>query len=314
RGEIVAGEFRPGQAGREYCHPDVLRTLRRKSLAALRREVEPVQVETLGRFLPAWHSVGVQSSGVDRLAEIVFQLQGCAIPVSALERDVLAVRMRDYRPQLLDQLVSMGDVVWAGRGSLGASDGRVALYLRSDAARLLRAPAELPCDEVHQRLREHLQNRGASFFRDLYYAGGLGDEDAVLDALWDMVWAGEVTNDTLAPLRMLGPRTRRHSRRPLMRLGPPASAGRWSLVTDLLRPPRDDESRIVALAAADPAKPYGTSIPWPEHEGRMARVAGAHVVLDGGELRLYLERGGRSLLTVTGVQRSHLQALAAIAA
>jgi len=391
RGEIVAGEFRPGHAGREYCHPDVLRTLRRKSLAALRREVEPVPVEALGRFLPGWHGVGDQASGVDRLAEIVFQLQGCAIPVSVLERDVLAVRMRDYRPQLLDQLVSMGDVVWSGRGSLGASDGRVALYLRSDAARLLRESSEPPNGEVHQRLREHLQNRGASFFRDLYYAAGLGDEDAVLDALWDMVWAGEVTNDTLAPLRMLGPRTRRHPRRPLMRLGPPASAGRWSLVADLLRPPvsateqlharagallqrygvltreaalaesivggfaalypvlrameeagkirrgyfidglgglqfalpgavdrlrvaRDDESKIVALAAADPANPYGTSIPWPEHEGRMARVAGAYVVLDGGELRLYLERGGRSLLTVAGVEPSHLQALAAIAA
>jgi ATP-dependent Lhr-like helicase len=391
RGEIVAGEFRPGQAGREFCHPDVLRTLRRKSLAALRREVEPVPVETLGRFLPAWHGVGVQASGVDRLAEIIFQLQGCAIPVSVLERDVLAVRMRDYRPQLLDQLVSMGDVVWSGRGSLGASDGRIALYLRSDAARLLREPSEAPSGEVHQRLREHLQNRGASFFRDLYYAAGLGDEDAVLDALWDMVWAGEVTNDTLAPLRMLGPRTRRHPRRALMRLGPPASAGRWSLVADLLRPAvstteqlhavtgallqrygvltreaalgesigggfaalypvlrameeagkirrgyfidglgglqfalpgavdrlraaRDDEAKVVALAAADPANPYGTSIPWPEHEGRMARVAGAYVVLDRGELRLYLERGGRSLLTVADVQPAHLQALAAIAA
>jgi ATP-dependent helicase Lhr and Lhr-like helicase len=391
RGDIVAGEFRPGHAGREYCHPDVLRTLRRKSLAALRREVEPVPVETLGRFLPSWHGVGSHASSADRLAEIVFQLQGCAIPVSVLERDVLASRMRDYRPQLLDQLVSMGDVVWAGRGSLGASDGRVALYLRSDAARLLREPSELPSGEVHQRLREHLQNRGASFFRDLYYAAGVGDEDAVLDALWDMVWAGEVTNDTLAPLRMLGPRTRRHPRRPLLRLGPPASAGRWSLVTELLRPPvsttellhatagallqrygvltreaalgesiaggfaalypvlrameeagkirrgyfidglgglqfalpgavdrlraaRDEDAKVVALAAADPANPYGTSIPWPEHEGRMARVAGAYVVLDQGELRLYLERGGRSLLTVGDIEPSHLQALAALAA
>ena len=391
RGEIVAGEFRPGHAGREYCHPDVLRTLRRKSLAALRREVEPVPVETLGRFLPAWHGIGSHAAGVDRLAEIVFQLQGCAIPVSVLERDVLATRMRDYRPQLLDQLVSMGDVVWAGRGSLGTTDGRVALYLRSDAARLLREPSELPSGDVHRRLREHLQNRGASFFRDLYYSAGVGDEDEVLDALWDMVWAGEVTNDTLAPLRMLGPRTRRHPSRPLLRLGPPASAGRWSLVADLLRPAvstteqlhatagallqrygvltreaalaesitggfaalypvlrameeagkirrgyfidglgglqfalpgavdrlraaRDEETKIVALAAADPANPYGTSIPWPEHESRMARVAGAYVVLDRGELRLYLERGGRSLLTVSGVQSSHLQALAAIAA
>jgi ATP-dependent Lhr-like helicase len=391
RGDIVAGEFRPGQAGREYCHPDVLRSLRRKSLAALRREVEPVPVETLGRFLPAWHGVGVQASGLDRLAEIVFQLQGCATPASVLERDVLAARMRDYRPQLLDQLISMGDVVWAGRGSLGTSDGRVALYLRSDAPRLIREADERPNGEIHERLREHLQGRGASFFRDLYYATGSGDEDAVLDALWDMVWAGEVTNDTFLPLRMLGPRARRNPRRPVMRLGPPAAAGRWSLVADLLHPAvsttehlhamagtllqrygvltreaalgenisggfaalypvlrameeagkirrgyfidglgglqfalpgavdrlrgaRDEETKVVALAATDPASPYGTTIPWPEHESRMARAAGAYVVFDGGELLLYLERGGRSLLTVGDVQRDHLQALATVAA
>jgi ATP-dependent Lhr-like helicase len=391
RGDIVAGEFRPGQAGREYCHPDVLRSLRRKSLAALRREVEPVPVEILGRFLPGWHGVGIQASGLDRLAEVVFQLQGCAIPASVLERDVLAVRTRDYRPQLLDQLISMGEVVWTGRGSLGSSDGRVALYLRSDAARLIRGAAEPPTGEVHERLREHLQTRGASFFRDLYYAAGQGDEDKVLDALWDLVWAGEVTNDTFLPLRMLGPRARRNPRRPLMRLGPPAAAGRWSLVGDLLRPAvsttehlhamagallqrygvltreaalaesisggfaalypvlrameeagkirrgyfidglgglqfalpgavdrlrgsRDEKSKVVALAATDPASPYGTTIPWPEHESRMARVAGAYVVLDGGDLRFFLERGGRSLLTVGAVGLSHLKALAGIAA
>ena len=399
RGDIVAGEFRPGQAGREYCHPDVLRSLRRKSLAALRREVEPVPVEVLGRFLPGWHGVGIQASGLDRLAEIVFQLQGCAIPASVLERDVLAVRMRDYRPQLLDQLISMGEVVWTGRGSLGSSDGRIALYLRSDAARLIQEadPHPNPPPQagegttIHERLREHLQGRGASFFRDLYYATGSSDEDAVLDALWDLVWAGEVTNDTFLPLRMLGPRSRRNPRRPVMRLGPPASAGRWSLVADLLRPgvsntehlhatagallqrygvltreaalgesisggfaalypvlrameeagkirrgyfidglgglqfalpgavdrlraSRDEDTKVVGLAATDPASPYGTTIPWPEHESRMARAAGAYVVLDGGELRLYLERGGRSLLTVGEVQPAHLRALAAIAA
>ena len=391
RGGIVAGEFRPGHAGREYCHPDVLRSLRRKSLAALRREVEPVPVDVLGRFLPSWHGVGIQASGLDRLTEIVFQLQGCAIPASVLERDVLPVRVREYRPQLLDQLISMGEVVWTGRGSLGNSDGRVALYLRSDAPRLVREPDERPGGEIHERLRDHLQSRGASFFRDLYYATGSGDEDAVLDALWDMVWAGEVTNDTFLPLRSLGPRMRRNPRRPLMRLGPPAAAGRWSLVRDLLHPQlsstehlhamagvllqrygvltreaalgenitggfaalypvlrameeagkirrgyfidglgglqfalpgavdrlrgaRDEESRVIALAATDPASPYGTTIAWPEHESRMARAAGAYVVLDGGELRLYLERGGRSLLTVGEVQLSHLQALAGIAA
>src|SRR5260370_14787093 len=143
-GDIVAGEFGPGQAGREYCNPDVLRSLRRKSLAALRREVEPVPVEVLGRFLPGWHGVGIQASGLDRLAEIVFQLQGCAIPASVVERDVLAVRMRDYRPQLLDQLISMGEVVWTGRGSLGSSGGPIPRFLRSDAARLVLEPEQRP--------------------------------------------------------------------------------------------------------------------------------------------------------------------------
>ncbi|HEY8737886.1 MAG TPA: DEAD/DEAH box helicase [Candidatus Dormibacteraeota bacterium] len=391
RGELLAGEFRPGHTGREYCHPDVLRTLRRKSLAALRREVEPVPVEALGRFLPAWQGIGVQASGIERLAEIVFQLQGHAIPASVLERDVLAARMRDYRPQLLDQLISMGEVVWAGRGSLGSADGRVALYLRADAPRLIPPAGTMPEGELHQRLREHLQTRGASFFRDLYYAAGQGDEDGVLEALWDMVWAGEVTNDTFLPLRMLGPRGRRNPRRPLMRLGPPGAAGRWSLVSDLLRPAvstteqlhatagallqrygvltreaalaegitggfaalypvlrameeagkirrgyfvdglgglqfalpgavdrlrasREEEASVVALAATDPASPYGTAVPWPAHASRMARAAGAYVVLDGGELRLYLERGGRSLLTVGDVAAAHLQALAGAAA
>ena len=392
RGDLLVGEFRPGHAGREYCHPDVLRTLRRKSLAALRREVEPVPVETLARFLPAWQGIASHASGLDRLAEIIFQLQGNAIPASALERDVLAIRMRDYRAQLLDQLISMGEVVWVGRGSLGPHDGRVALYLRPDAPRLIRTPSELPQTELHVRLREHLQTRGASFFRDLYYAAGSGDEDEVLDALWDLVWAGEVTNDTFLPVRMLGPRTRRtNPRRPLMRLGPPASAGRWSLVSDLLRPAvsgteylhatagallqrygvltreaalaenilggfaalypvlrameesgkirrgyfidglgglqfalpgavdrlraaREDKPSIVAMAATDPASPFGTSVAWPEHESRMARVAGAYIVTDGGELRLYLERGGKSLLTVGDIEVAHLAALAQIAA
>ncbi|TME46217.1 MAG: DEAD/DEAH box helicase [Chloroflexi bacterium] len=392
RGDVVAGEFRPGHAGREYCHPEVLRSLRRKSLAALRREVEPVPVETLARFLPSWHGIGSHARGLDRLAEVIFQLQGTAVPASVLERDVLSIRVRDYRPQLLDQLISMGEVVWAGRGSLGSHDGRIALYLRPDAPRLIRPAAEVPQGELHQGLREHLQNRGASFFRDLYYATGSSDEDSVLDALWDMVWAGEVTNDTFLPVRMLGPRTRRtNPRRPLMRLGPPASAGRWSLFSDLLRPAvstteylhatagtllqrygvltreaalaeninggfaalypvlrameetgkirrgyfidglgglqfalpgavdrlraaRDDQASIVALAATDPASPFGTSIPWPEHESRMARAAGAYIVVDAGELRLYLERGGRSLLTIGDIQPAHLQALASLAA
>jgi len=394
RGEVLAGEFRPGYAGREYCHPEVLRTLRRRSLAALRREVEPVPVEVLARFLPAWHGIGAESSGLDRLSDAVFQLQGLALPASVLERDVLSARVRDYRPRLLDELVSMGEVVWVGRGSLGAQDGRVGLYLRGDAARLVPEPAEPAEGEIQGRLREQLARR-PSFFAEVYTAAGGGDTDTVLDALWDLVWAGEVTNDTFAPLRAIGGAHRRRSGRPgrprLPRLTQPRAVGRWSLTADLragapaaterlhaiagtllqrhgvvtreavlaegtpggfsgvypvlrameesgrirrgyfidglgasqfalpgavdrLRSMREPDGRIVALAATDPANPYGVVIPWPASAGRPARAAGAYVVLESGELKLFLERGGRSLLTFGSVDVGHLAALAASAA
>jgi ATP-dependent Lhr-like helicase len=392
-GAVLEGEFRPGGSGREWCHPEVLRTLRRRSLAALRREIEPVPAETLGRFLPAWQGVGAGGDGVERLVEVLQQLQGLALPVSVLERDVLVARMAGYSPRLLDELISMGEVVWVGRGALGSGDGRVALYMRSDAARLVAEPVDMPDGELHGRIREELSQRGASFFHDLLRAIG-GDVETLVDALWDLVWSGEVTNDTYAPLRALGPRTRgpvqRHSRRPLMRLAPPRAAGRWSLVeglrqpspspteklhavcgvllqrhgvltreaalaegvpggfaglypvlrameeagrirrgyfvdglggsqfalpgaVDRLRAEVQAEPAVVALSAVDPANPYGVTIPWPESPARMARMAGAFVVVDGGTLRLYLERGGRSLTTFAEVTAEHVRALAAAA-
>ncbi len=391
RGDVIAGQFRPAARGRELCHPEVLRMLRRRSLAALRREIESVPPETLARFLPAWHGFGVHAGGVDRLLEVVFQLQGAALPASVIERDVIAARVAGYTPRLLDELVSMGEVVWVGRGTLGASDGRVALYLRGDAPRLVPEPADAPGGEVHVRLRDHLRARGASFFRDLYAACGGGDEEAMLDALWDLVWAGEVTNDTFAPLRLLGPATRRPVGKPrLPRLTQPRASGRWSLVTNLvgsganaterlhaaagvllqrygvltresvasegwpggfaslypvlrameesgrirrgyfveglggsqfalpgavdrLRALREQDDRIVAIAASDPANPYGSVLAWPRSDGRMARAAGAYCVLDGGRLVLYLERGGRSLLTNGEISADHLRALIGMA-
>ena len=235
RGDVIAGEFRRAAQGREHCHPEVLRMLRRRSLAALRREVESVSADVLARFLPAWHGIGSNASGTDRLLEVVFQLQGLALPATVIERDVLAARIRDYNPRLLDDLVAMGEVVWVGRGSLGATDGRVSLYLRGDAERLLQEPGQKPTGDVHDRLRDHLKHRGATFFRDLYGAAGGGDEEVVLDALWDLVWAGEVTNDSFSPLRLLGPVSRRPTHRPrLPKLTQPRAAGRWSLVGDLI--------------------------------------------------------------------------------
>ncbi len=391
RGDVLGGEFRKATEGREWCHPDVLRILRRRSLAALRREVESVAPEAVARFLPAWHGIGVKAGGVDRLLEVVFQLQGLALPATVIERDVIANRVANYSDRLLDELVSMGEVVWVGRGPLGPSDGRVALYLRGDAPRLVPEPNDPPQSALHDRIRAHLKARGATFYRDLYNAVGGGDDELVLDALWDLVWSGEVTNDTFAPLRLLGPAARRPARRPrLPRLIQPRATGRWSLVEDLigsganaterlhseagvllqrhgvltreavvaegwpggfsglypvlrameesgrirrgyfveglggsqfalpgavdrLRSHRDAGGGIVALAATDPANAYGSVLPWPESDGRMARAAGAFCVLDDGKLILYLERGGRSLITLGEVTHAHLAALVAVA-
>src|SRR6184192_1257196 len=391
KGDVLAGEFRKAAEGREYCHPEVLRTLRRRSLAALRREVESVPPDAVARFLPAWQGIGVRAGGMDRLLEVVFQLQGLALPATVIERDVIASRVGNYAPRLLDELVSMGEVVWVGRGPLGASDGRVALYLRGDAPRLVPPPVDPPQSELHDRLRSHLKARGASFYRDIYNACGGGDEEVMLDALWDLVWSGEVTNDTFAPLRLLGPMARRPARKPrLPRLTQPRATGRWSLVADLvgagassterlhaeagvllqrhgvltrdavigegwpggfaslypvlrameesgrirrgyfveglggsqfalpgavdrLRSLRESGGRIVALAATDPANAYGLVLPWPDSGGRMARAAGAYCVVDDGGLVLYLERGGKSLLTHGDAGVEHMQALIAIA-
>ena len=253
-GTIVRGEFRPTGSEREWCDPEVLRMLRRRSLARLRHEVEPVEPETLGRFLPAWQGVLPVfsdmpplrgSAALERLAEVVDQLSGVPIPASVLERDVLPARIPGYQPRLLDELGALGEVAWVGRGSLGRDDGRVVLHR---PGRELLVPGgdpetKTPDRELHQAIRDHLASRGASFFRAIQggaaHAGGASERD-VLDALWDMVWAGEVTNDTFAPLRALrwkrparsSGRTPRVGR--LTSLGPPEAAGRWSLVGSAL--------------------------------------------------------------------------------
>src|SRR5205807_6580096 len=240
-------------AGGEYCHPDGLRSLRRRSLAALRRGVEAVPVDALARFLPARQGVGSEARGTDRLLDVVFSLQGLPLPASVIERDVLSARVSGYRPALLDELVAMGEVVWVGRGSLGPGDGRVALYLRGDAPRLLPEPPDPVPGELQEKLRGHLERRGASFFRDLYQACGGGDQEAILDALWDLVWAGEVTNDPFAPLRLLGPAPKRRGpqRKPaLLRLNQPRATGRWSLVQELREGEGSATERLYAQAGA----------------------------------------------------------------
>ncbi len=263
-GRLLRGEFRPAGHDREFCDAEVLRRIRRRCLAALRQEVEAVPPEALARFLPAWQGVGDRRRGVDALADIVAQLQGAPVAASVLEADVLACRMTAYKPADLDQLCTSGEVVWVGAGAIGATDGRVRLVFRDQAALLV--PAAEPSEgALHDALRDRLRHRGASFWPDLVAAAqGASlpyDTETVLAALWDLVWSGEVTNDSLAPLRArIARRARsqtRHSSRPgrsrrgrlrlggLTATGPPSAAGRWSMVEPLLRPrPAPTESAL----------------------------------------------------------------------
>ena len=255
RNELVRGELRPGGTEREWCDPEVLRRLRRASLAALRREVEPAEQAAFGRFLPSWQ-------GIDRratLREAIVPLQGLALPVALWESDVLPRRVPGYRAEQLDALCASGEVVWVGAGL-----DRVAVYFREDAPALGPPPAaDRPEREVHERLRAAL-SRSALFWHDLLVDTGLEAEEA-LPALWDLVWAGEVTNDAWTPLRAgrryraeARPdraRPRRFSRR---RAGEStATQGRWSPTARLFgrRSPGSAGSRGAAARAAGDRHP-----------------------------------------------------------
>src|SRR6476469_2128941 len=189
--KLVRGELRPGGTEREWCDPDVLRRLRRASLAALRKEVEPAEQAAFGRFLPHWH-------GIDRratLREALVPLQGLSLPVALWESDVLPRRVPGFNPGQLDQLCASGEVVWVGAGL-----DRVAVFFREDAPALGRpAAAARPEGEAHDKIREAL-GRSAEFWYDLVTSTGL-EAEVALPALWDLVWAGEVTNDAWTPLR-----------------------------------------------------------------------------------------------------------------
>ncbi|MFC6084627.1 ATP-dependent helicase [Sphaerisporangium aureirubrum] len=240
-GRVVSGEFRPGGRGEEWCDAGVLRSLRRRSLARLRKEVEPVPPEALGAFAPAWHGItgGRSARGMDALVHAIEQLQGAAVPASALETLVLPGRVPGYEPALLDELTASGEVVWAGQGSLPGGDGWVALYFADTAPLLLPPAAEITMTPLHEEVLTALGGGGALFFRDLSARTGSQDDGALVTALWDLVWSGRVSGDTLAPLRsVLGsgrpahrpPSSRRRRAVLPTRAGPPTVSGRWWLL------------------------------------------------------------------------------------
>ncbi|WP_293784883.1 ATP-dependent helicase, partial [uncultured Aeromicrobium sp.] len=391
---VVHGEFHPSAAGRdEWIDAAVLRKLRARSLAAARQQVEPVDALAFARFLPAWQHVGDRHRGVDAVLSAIDQLAGVPLPASAWESLILPSRVVDYQPAMLDELLAAGEVSWTGAGTLAGNDGWV-LLVPGDLGGL--HGGEPPAaGSVAAELLEAMRGSGAFLFHQLQEILDSGrDSDQIVDALWELVWSGQISNDTFAPVRArvrsggahrtrrTPPRTRLHRgmRRPARPVLPPVASGRWfaletsqdATAAQLVRtelalhrhgvvtkgavavenPPggfsamyrvlremevsgaalrgyfvdglggaqfaargaidrlrahvrEDDEPSAdapVVLAATDPANPYGAALPWPDRETgghRPGRKAGALVVLHDGRLVLYLERGGKTLLTFT---------------
>ncbi|MGA5297268.1 ATP-dependent helicase [Streptomyces koyangensis] len=270
-GRVVQGEFHPAGVGQEWCDATVLRRLRRRSLAALRQELEPVEPTALARFLPPWQHLGGQGlRGLDGLVRAVEQLQGAAVPASALEKLVLPSRVAQYQPAMLDELTATGELLWAGSGSLPGKDGWVSLYLADNAPLLLPPPHPLELTPLHQAVLEALAGGYGLFFRQVAdqvrAAHPTASDQALADAVWELAWSGRLTNDTVAPLRALlgsgrtaGSTAHRARRsvprgrfgaltaapRPASRTGPPTVAGRWSLL-----PPLEPDPTVRAHALA----------------------------------------------------------------
>ncbi|WP_436739260.1 ATP-dependent helicase [Streptomyces sp. BBFR102] len=270
-GRVVQGEFHPSGVGQEWCDATVLRRLRRRSLAALRQELEPVEPTALARFLPPWQHLGGQElRGLDGLVRAVEQLQGAAVPASALEKLVLPSRVARYQPAMLDELTATGELLWAGSGSLPGKDGWVCLYLADNAPLLLPPPHPLELTPLHQAVLDALAGGYGLFFRQVAdqvrAVHPTASDQALADAVWDLAWSGRLTNDTVAPLRALlgsgrtaGSTAHRARRgvprgrfgglsaapRPASRTGPPTVAGRWSLL-----PPLEPDPTLRAHALA----------------------------------------------------------------
>ncbi len=391
QGRVVEGELLPGGRGSELCDAGVLRTLKRRSLAKLRHQIEPVDAESFARFACDWHDLGLGGVGPDGVLSVVERLEDAPLVASVIESDLLPARLPRFASVELDLACARGELLWRGLEPLGDRDGRIALYFADRYALLAPPPTPAP-GALPAAIRELLTARGASFFQDIVAGTGAFARE-VLCALWDMVWAGEVGNDTLAPLRSRLAGEAAPSRRQRLRgarSGLPGSEGRWSLlpaigarteaerrlalaevlldrhgvltreavhsegipggfsaVYDVLKQleergrvrrgyfvaglggtqfalpgavdrlrgskARPDRPRVVLLAATDPACPYGAVVPWPESAEplRLARAAGASVVLIDGVLAAYLAKGDARLTTfVRDAERQRLIARA----
>jgi ATP-dependent Lhr-like helicase len=257
-GRVVEGGFRPGGIHREWCDNEVLRAIRRRSLARLRREVEPVEQRTLARLFTRWQGVVQPRRGLDALLDVIENLQGAPLPASILETEILPARLTGYKPSDLDTLIAAGEVVWVGLDPIGEKDGRIGLYLAEKLSALWPIAPQQPVERVlrdgegnvvpvsvaevsrEMEVVAYLQRHGASFFQDLHDGVGGGYPGETLEALWSLVWKGVLTNDGMAALRAYCERPSSSGRKPLRRVNqqavfrsrrttPPTAQGRWAL-------------------------------------------------------------------------------------
>jgi ATP-dependent Lhr-like helicase len=254
-GRLLEGEFRPGGTGREWCDADVLQSIRRRSLAKIRKQVEPVEPSVLGRLITTWQGVVRRRSGLDAILDTIENLQGAPLPASILETEILPARVEGYSPADFDALTGAGEVVWCGIEPLGDRDGRLALYLTDHLGRLRRAPSFDGLAPREQAILDYLETQGASFFAAIHDAAGGGYPAETVDALWNLVWRGAITNDTFHALRAYLRPPERRPRRPARgrafrtrRVAPPSAEGRWSLVSDRIagRPSPTEASAALA--------------------------------------------------------------------
>ncbi|MGL4304740.1 MAG: ATP-dependent helicase, partial [Mycobacteriaceae bacterium] len=423
-GYFLPTELAPN-TGPQWCATEVLRKIRRRSLNILRNAVEPVSTSTFGKFLVSWQHLDKKLRGIDGVATVIDQLAGVPIPASAWETLILPARVNDYTPAMLDELMSTGEVLWSGNGSISRRDGWISLHPSDFAPATLPTAQEIEFTDLHRTILTTLTGGGGFFFRQLVDTISLTykdlslvignpiptlDDNSALSALWDLVWAGHITGDTFAPVRALlqesgplagrshtahrfrarSPRIQTYSLRQAargespIRSSPPTGTGRWALLpereanptlcartqaelllerygvvtrgcvvseglpggfsaayrvlsafedggrcrrgyfieslggaqfaltatVDLLRSSTAPDLTSLALAATDPANPFGAAIPWPRYKNlnresddrvrhRPGRKAGALVALVDGGLVMYLERGGKTLLTFT---------------
>ena len=260
-GRLIRGEFTDSADGEQWCDADVLKILRRRSLAALRAQVEPVSTAAYGRFLPSWQQVGSHNSGIDGLATVIDQLAGVPIPASAVESLVFGQRVRDYQPAMLDELLAAGEVTWSGVGQIGGgpsgSDGWIAFHPAESAPMTLAAPTEIEFTDIHRAIMATLGGGGAYFFRQLADGDSEQYKQAARQALWELVWAGWITGDTFAPVRAMLTGTRRSTGR---RSAPahrqrqrPPRLSRYSVAHAQARSPDPTVAgRWSALPAAEP--------------------------------------------------------------